>query len=173
MPLILSMEFIIQNFILYLVWTAFIPQTLPDGIEDKVFISETQSTVFLSYMVLYTVITLLPQILFCTFFVKTRPSLGRVSQFIAKATLIVLSVCSLHQFALILTGLGRAFQRVDKKQVKGSKIARSVLQALFFITFVTMLLVVDTNGDLWRILAIVLACLQPCFNIFFTLMANS
>ena len=57
----------------YLIWYAFSPKTELDGTQEKLFISDTQHSVFISYMVLYTMLTLLPQVILCLSAIKTKP----------------------------------------------------------------------------------------------------
>ena len=113
-PAVLVVDFMFQNALLYLLWTSYIPEKSTDGgtVSETIFISDMQEYVFFGYLVIYTAITLLPQIVVCITYVETRPDLGCVAKLLAKTTLLVLSVVSLHQIAMVFTVLGRVFKPV-------------------------------------------------------------
>ena len=103
----LIFDCLIQNFILYLIWFAFIPE---EEIEDErpLFATKSQRIVFNTYMFLYTMITILPQVLVAGYYFKTK-SYSCFSEVFAKMLLICFSLFGLHQIILIFTPFGRMF----------------------------------------------------------------
>ena len=86
--------------------------------------------------------------------------------------LTILAFANLHQLALIYTCLGRFFQGPEIEAVKRWKGTKAVLSIIFSVTLVTLLFVVNSNGNPLRILALVLAFLYPFLNVCFLAMTN-
>ena len=92
---------------LYLIWFAFKPEEEMDG-ERPLFATKSQRIVFHAYMFLYTMITILPQVLVAGYYFQTK-SYSCFLEVFAKGLLICFALFGLHQIMLILTPFGRMF----------------------------------------------------------------
>lgn len=94
----LLIDCFLQNFMLYLIWFEFIQE--PNAIDEPdgktAFVSQPQRRVFIGYMVLYTMLTVLPGLVSVLAYYKTAPYRSGLTKFIAKTLLVALSFFGLH-----------------------------------------------------------------------------
>ena len=115
--------------------------------------------------------TVVPQVV-CSLAISTSHRYSKTTQVLLRIILTALAFVNLHQLSLIYTCLGRFFQSPDIETVKRWKGTKAIRQTIFSATLITLLFVVNINGDPLRVLALILAFLYPFLNLCFLAATN-